>query len=82
VLGRYDFEGQILVITKDGNHLFGQFDGEPKVELFPASETEFFWKAVYARIKFVKDARGNIVKAIFRINGETLYGSRLGAEPK
>ncbi len=77
LVGRYEFRGQTISVTTDGTHLFGQFDGEPKTELFPTSETEFFWKVVYARIKFVKDPNGKVVKAIFRKNGETLYGPRL-----
>jgi CubicO group peptidase (beta-lactamase class C family) len=77
LVGRYEFRGQIISVTTDGAHLFGQFDGEPKLEIFPISETEFFWKAVYARIKFVKDVNGRVIKAIFRKNGETLYGPRL-----
>ena len=79
LVGRYEFRGQTISVTTDGTHLFGQFDGEPKIELFPTSETEFFWKVVYARIKFVKDANGKVVKAIFRKNGETLYGPRVSS---
>jgi CubicO group peptidase (beta-lactamase class C family) len=75
--GRYEFRGQILTVTADSAHLFGQFEGEPKLELFPTSETEFFWKEVYARVKFVKNTSGKAVRAIFRKNGETLYMKRL-----
>ena len=77
LVGRYEFRGQILIVTADSAHLFGQFEGEPKLELFPLSETEFFWKDVYARVKFVKDTNSKVVRAIFRKNGETLYMQRL-----
>jgi CubicO group peptidase (beta-lactamase class C family) len=62
VVGHYEFRGQMFSVTTDGTQLFGQFDGEPKIELFPTSETEFFWKVVYARIKFVKDVHGEVPK--------------------
>jgi CubicO group peptidase (beta-lactamase class C family) len=70
LVGRYTFRGQMFSVSTDGTHLFGQFDGESKIELFPTSETEFFWKVVYARIKFVKDVHGEVTKAIFRKNGD------------
>ena len=35
-----------------------------EAELFPISESEFFWMAVNAKIKFESDANGEIIKAI------------------
>ena len=35
-----------------------------EAELFPFSETEFFWMAVNAKIKFESDVNGEIIKAI------------------
>jgi CubicO group peptidase (beta-lactamase class C family) len=77
VAGRYEFGGQILTVSKEGDHLFAQFGSEPNLEIFATSETEFFWKDVEAQITFVKDKSGKIVKALMRKNGENINFSRL-----
>ena len=64
--GRYDHAGQLVItVTTADNKLFAQLSGQPKFEIFPLSETEFFWKVVDARIKFIKDEKGEINQAIF-----------------
>jgi hypothetical protein len=43
VAGKYDYgNGAVLTVTREGNHLFGQLTGQPNVEIFPKSETEYF----------------------------------------
>jgi hypothetical protein len=53
-----------MTITREGDHLFAQLTGQPKFEIFPKTEAEFFWKAVEARITFVKDENGKVIKGI------------------
>jgi CubicO group peptidase (beta-lactamase class C family) len=77
VAGRYDFGGPILTVTKEGDHLFAQLSGQQKQEIFPTSETDFFWKVVEAHITFVKDKDGKVVKAIHHQNGLTINAPRL-----
>jgi D-alanyl-D-alanine-carboxypeptidase/D-alanyl-D-alanine-endopeptidase len=54
----------IITITKENNRLFGQGTAQPRFELFPESGTKFFLKAVQAKITFVKDSKGNVIKLI------------------
>jgi CubicO group peptidase (beta-lactamase class C family) len=54
----------IITVTKENNRLFGQGTAQPRFELFPESETKFFLKAVRAKITFVKDSKGNVIKLI------------------
>jgi CubicO group peptidase (beta-lactamase class C family) len=79
VVGRYDYGGgkAIMTITRQGDRLFAQLTGQPRLEIFPKSETEFFWKAVAARISFVKDRGGKVVKAIHHQGGRTFEAPRL-----
>ena len=56
----------IITITKENNRLLGQGTAQPRFELFPESETKFFLKAVQAKITFVKDSKGNVIKLIVR----------------
>lgn len=77
LLGRYDYSGAILTVTREGNRLFAQLSGQPKLEIFPKSEMEFFWKVVDAQVTFVKDQEGKITKAIHKQSGKTLEAPRL-----
>jgi D-alanyl-D-alanine-carboxypeptidase/D-alanyl-D-alanine-endopeptidase len=54
----------IITVTKENNRLFGQGTAQPRFELFPESGTKFFLKAVQAKITFVKDNKGNVIKLI------------------
>ncbi|SPE60814.1 Beta-lactamase (modular protein) [Verrucomicrobia bacterium] len=77
LVGRYDYGGPIMTVTKEGDHLFAQLSGQPRFEIFPRSETEFFWKVADAQVTFVKDNQGKVIKAIHHQNGNTLNAPRL-----
>ncbi len=71
-IGEYDLNGVPTVISREEDHLYIQVTGQPKVELFPRSETEFFLKIVVADVKFIKDETGKVVKAILNQGGATI----------
>ncbi|HEV8073402.1 MAG TPA: serine hydrolase [Opitutaceae bacterium] len=77
IVGRYDFGKQIAVITQDGDRVFTQMGDQPRFEIFPKSETEFFLKEVNAQLTFVKDANGKVVSVINHQNGKTHNAPRL-----
>lgn len=76
--GRYDFmSAAVMEITMEENKLFAKLSGQPKFEIFPSSQTEFFWKVVEARIKFVPDENGVVNLAEFSQNGQTFNVKKL-----
>lgn len=77
VAGRYDYRNAIMEITVDGDQMFAQLGPQPRFEIFPQSETEFFWKVVDARVTFVKNDADQVVTAIHHQNGQTLHAPRL-----
>jgi CubicO group peptidase (beta-lactamase class C family) len=77
IVGRYDYGMGILTVTKEGDKAFAQLTGQPRSEIFPKSETEFFWKAVEAEVTFVKDEKGAVTKAIHRQGGQTINAPKL-----
>jgi len=77
VVGRYDYGMGILTVTKEGDKVFAQLTGQPKFEIFPKSETEFFWKVVEAEVTFVKNEKGAVTKAIHRQGGQTINAPKL-----
>jgi CubicO group peptidase (beta-lactamase class C family) len=67
-VGRYDYGGAIMAVTREGNQLFAQLTGQPRFEIFPATETKFFWKAVKANVEFLLDEDGKCV-AVHHVQG-------------
>ena len=76
-IGQYDYVGGIMTITREGDQLFAQLTGQPKFEIFPKSETEFFWKVVDAQITFVRNKKGEIAHIIHHQGGQTLTAPKL-----
>lgn len=68
--GRYELAPKnILTITREGNHLYGQPTGEQKLELFAESQYKFFLKIAQIEVEFVKDDKGAISKLVIHQNG-------------
>lgn len=76
--GRYDFmNGAVMQVTAEDDKLFAQLSGQPKFEIFPSSQNEFFWKVVEAKIKFIKNEKGEVSHAEFTQNGQELNVKKL-----
>ena len=57
--GRYQLmPAMVLEISRDGDRYFGQATGQPKIEVFPLSDTLFLVKAIDGKIQFGKAADG------------------------
>ena len=54
-----------------------QATGQPKFELFPTSETEFFLKAVEAQVTFVKSDQGQVTELILNQNGRKMPAKKI-----
>jgi len=77
VVGRYDYGPAVLTVEREGDRLFAQLGTQPRFEIFPKSETQFFWKVVDAQVEFVKGPDGKVVEVIHHQNGSTLHAPRL-----
>ena len=67
----------VLTISNEDGKLMGQASGQPKSQLFPTSETEFFIKIVDAQVTFVKDERGNVDHLILHQNGRNMEAKKI-----
>jgi CubicO group peptidase (beta-lactamase class C family) len=65
-----------ITVTRDGNALFVQATGQPKIPIFPESETEFFLKALDAQITFVRD-QGRVTGLVLHQNGNDASGRKV-----
>jgi nitroreductase len=77
-VGKYELQpGFILTVTVEKDKLFAQATGQQKVEIFPESETKFFFKVVDAQITFVKDKEGNVKQLILHQSGRDMPANRV-----
>jgi hypothetical protein len=79
-VGQYKFSGvnATITVTREENRLFAQMTDQQKFEVFPESETDFFYKVVDAQLTFVKDSTGAVTQLILHQNGRDL---KLGKVP-
>ncbi|MFN0124953.1 MAG: serine hydrolase, partial [Blastocatellia bacterium] len=72
-VGEYELAPEFkITMFREGACLMSQATGQPKVMLFPESDTKFFLKVVNAQVSFTKDAQG-------KVTGLTLHQG--GAKP-
>jgi CubicO group peptidase (beta-lactamase class C family) len=67
----------ILTITREGDNLFAQATGQPKFQIFPESERDFFYKVVDAQITFETDNTGRATGLVLHQNGANVPGKRV-----
>src|SRR2546429_3250752 len=76
-IGRYQLAPDfIITITRDGERLFEQASDQPKFEIFPEGERDYFLKVVDAQITFVTDSKGRATELILHqggVAGELLF---------
>lgn len=69
-VGRYEIApNNILMITREGGHLYGQPTGEQKLELFAESQNKFFLNIALIELEFIKDDKGAVSKVVIHQNG-------------
>lgn len=67
----------IITITLENGKLMSQATGQPKVELYSSSPTEFFLKVVDAQITFEKNQDGQVKQLILHQNGRNMPAKKI-----
>jgi Domain of unknown function (DUF3471)/BlaR1 peptidase M56 len=71
-VGDYQHEqasSMFFAITREGEHFYSRLTGQPRVEIFPESDTKFFAKIVLAQLSFNLDTNGNVTGLVLHQNG-------------
>ncbi len=78
LIGEYQLQpGFVLTISSEADKIYAQATGQPRFEIFPESETEYFLKVVDAQITFVKDENGKYSKLTLHQNGRDMLAERI-----
>jgi hypothetical protein len=77
-VGSYKFGGSgAMIVTRQGTQLKLQAPGEPAVEIYPESETAFFYKIVDAQVDFVGPPGANATSLVFHQGGADISMQRV-----
>lgn len=76
-VGTYELRpGFDLVITLENDQLMSKATGQPKVPIFPESETRFFFTSVDAQLEFFKNDQGAVTHLVLHQGSHELKGAR------
>jgi serine-type D-Ala-D-Ala carboxypeptidase/endopeptidase len=67
----------IMTISREGDQLFGQLTGQPKLQLFAEGERKFFLKVVDAQLTFTTDAEGKATQVTLHQNEQDMVAQRV-----
>ena len=76
-VGKYDSPLGVLNITREGDRLFAQPEGNTKEELVAKTPTRFQVTSVGADLEFVRDDQGQVAKMLIRIAGQQMEAKRI-----
>jgi D-alanyl-D-alanine-carboxypeptidase/D-alanyl-D-alanine-endopeptidase len=80
-VGKYELAPNIIMtITRKNNQLFAQLTGQGAAEIYPESETDFFYRVVDAQILFKTDAKGRANALVLRQLGRDQMATRIDTE--
>lgn len=77
-VGEYELvPGLTITITQKDNRLYAQVTGQDAFEIFPKSESEYFYKIVDAEITFERDDNGKVTKLVLHQNGQDMPAAKI-----
>lgn len=67
----------VMVITAEGDRLYAQLANQPRLRVYPESQTRFNYRAVEATLEFVLDPDGEVKQLKLYQNGMIITAARL-----
>ena len=77
-VGEYELAPNfIITITKENDRIFAQATAQPKLEIYPESETKYFYTVVDAQITFIRNEQGEVTQLILHQNEQDIPGRKI-----
>lgn len=67
----------IITVSREGDRLFTQATGEPKFEIFPESDRDYFYKAFDGQITFVTGEENRAIELVIHQFGKDFHLKRV-----
>ena len=78
LVGEYALAPDVsITVSSEDGRLFAQVTGQEAAEIFPLSETEYFYRIVDAQLVFETDAGGRATGLVLRQFGEEMPAARM-----
>ena len=78
--GEYQSQIGVFTVTRQGDQLFAELAGQPKVRLYPENDREYFLTVVEATVTFDVDAQGKATQLTLHQGGDNLPAKRISAK--
>ena len=76
--GSYQVSADMTVaITAEAGHLFAEVPKQPKFEIFPTSETDFFAKIADIKLHFEVGADGTVTELVINEGGHEIHAAKV-----
>ncbi len=83
LVGKYRMSPAVVAeVTSKGDQLFVQLTGQPRIGIYPTSETNFYCRPVDAKFDFEADDSGKFTKMVIHQNGLDIPCTRMEADDK
>lgn len=80
-VGKYQLApGAVFDITRRNDQLMAQLTGQAALRIYPSEKDEYFYRAVDARISFVRDQQDKVTSLVLHQNGRDLPAKRLAVD--
>lgn len=79
-VGRYALGRAILTVTTKNDKLYARLTGQAAYQIHPASESEFFWRVVDAKITFKRNEGGEVTHAVHEQGGRKNHAKKLAEQ--
>ena len=76
-VGEYQLPQFNLVLTVEGDKLYGQPPGDSKEELQPQDDGSFLVTNVNAKVTFVRDDKGKVTDIVVNLGGQEMKGKKI-----
>ena len=76
-VGEYQLPQFNLVLSREGDKLFGQPPGDSKEELQPQDDGSFLVTNVNAKVTFVRDDKGKVSEIVVNLGGQEMKGKKI-----
>lgn len=78
LVGKYEIQpGVTASVFRDGDKLMTQVSGQSAFQIFPESETEYFFKVVDAQVTFEKGPDGKVTGLVVHQNGQNVPAKKI-----
>ncbi len=75
--GYYEIQGFVGGVKRQGDALMMDGDNGPPEQVYPLSESEFFFKGAPGSIRFARDAQGKVTEIVANMGGGERHVKRL-----